>query len=533
MSEERRRRRRVQNADDVQEAAPPSQEQHSEPQHSEPVQMDAPHIPGARRRRCAAPAELPSAEPAEPVSAVPQTQVPPQQSAAPRAQSTAASMRRPRQTAAYSTPSGSGIGYRPARKITRPRKRDQIRSVSEKAFDAACAYGAKAAHRLSLGLKGLARAGAKRYTAARARSHIRAQQPEITAAAKLGHAADRRNAYFEKRRRQQREFVRLVLMAVFAGIAIFSLVMIGRILWRTVRTKSLNASLSERREQLLSQATPEPDTPQIDFSLAQATPEPDAAHDGEAGGPEAPQPTATPEKKPVRTPQADKPTPAPTQAPIVTTTRYHHMGGDALPEMEALYNENRDLIGWLSIEKVIDLPVVYKDNKYYLTHDFYKQKNTSGTLFLDVNHPFKERTQHLLLHGHNMKDGTMFGRLAQYEKDIDYYKWNAFVDFSTLWRQEHYVIFAVLRVSLDVKSEEFFNYFSYPTFRSDETFEAFVRQLQLRSMYSIPIDVEPGDALLTMSTCLDEDRLVIVARRIREGETRQQLRQLAHLAVRQ
>ena len=52
-------------------------------------------------------------------------------------------------------------------------------------------------------------------------------------------------------------------------------------------------------------------------------------------------------------------------------------------------------------------------------------------------------------------------------------------------------------------------------------------------MYAIPIDVAPSDALLTLSTCLDDDRLVIVCRRVREKETRSELRQAVHLAVKQ
>ena len=52
-------------------------------------------------------------------------------------------------------------------------------------------------------------------------------------------------------------------------------------------------------------------------------------------------------------------------------------------------------------------------------------------------------------------------------------------------------------------------------------------------MFAIPIDVEPSDALLTLSTCLEEDRLVIVARRLRQGETRQEMRDRIHTATRQ
>ena len=125
--------------------------------------------------------------------------------------------------------------------------------------------------------------------------------------------------------------------------------------------------------------------------------------------------------------------------------------------MEALYNENHDLIGWLEIPEILDLPVMYRDNSYYLTHDFSGQKTASGAIFLDQSHRFTEYAQNLLLHGHNMKDGTMFGRLVHYAQDISYFKRNAFVNVDTLWEEERYVIFAVLRVSLDVDDDRCFN----------------------------------------------------------------------------
>ena len=212
---------------------------------------------------------------------------------------------------------------------------------------------------------------------------------------------------------------------------------------------------------------------------------------------------------------------------------FRSMGGKPLAQMETLHAQNHDLVAWISIDNVLDLPVVYRDNSYYLTHDFNKNKSTAGTIFLDENHPMTERTQNLLLHGHNMKDGTMFGRLAQYEKNLEYLKAHAFIDFSTLWHQERYVVFAVLDVSLDIGDDRFVEYFAHPTFKSDEEFERYIRQVELASLYAIPMDVKPTDALLTLSTCLDEDRLVILARRQREGEKTASLREIVNMAVRQ
>lgn len=306
-----------------------------------------------------------------------------------------------------------------------------------------------------------------------------------------------------RRRARRKRLLDRAAVAALCVVMLVSLVMIVRIVSRSIRTKQLNAALSERHAQQSMQT----EAPAGALSYAAE---------------ETPQAASTP-----------APSASPPPGPVVQTTAYHRDGGTALARMEALYEENRDLIGWIEIPQVLDLPVVYRDNSYYLTRDFYKRKNASGTIFLDENHKFKAATQNLLLHGHNMKDGTMFGHLVRYLQDIDYMKRNAFVRYDTLWEEQEYVVFAVLRVSLDVKDERFFNYFTHPTFDSDEAFYAYVRQLQLRSEYAIPLDVEPQDALLTLSTCIDEDRLVIVCRRVREGESRSGLRRLVNLAVRQ
>ncbi len=309
-------------------------------------------------------------------------------------------------------------------------------------------------------------------------------------------------------------------MTVLICVALVSTYMISSILWRSISTKRLSNSLSERYSQLSGEQS----------AVTEALPSGAIAFMTE----DAPTPTSTstPTPEPEATPVSVQITPAP-KKDTVRSTKYHQVGGDALPEMEALYQDNRDLTGWLRMEGILDLPVVYKDNSYYLTRDFYKNKSASGTLFLDENHPFREDAQNLLLHGHNMKDGTMFGRLVQYETNLQFLKNNPFIQYSTLWKKEQYVIFAVLHVSLDVKSEEFFNYFTHHTFSSDTQFENYVRALKNRSVFSIPVNVDPSDALLTLSTCLDEDRLVIVARRVRNGESKSDLRHQVQLAARQ
>ena len=350
--------------------------------------------------------------------------------------------------------------------------------------------------------------------------HGRGKAHAQQTAAAHKHALPAKNKTSAKK--NQQTFNRIAAAALMC-VALFSAWQIGSILLRSIRTTRLNQELSQQRAEIISEQqemnAAEPEQQQIAAEpAAQMQPE-TAAEPVIAAAPDA-----------LAAPDA----PAATAAPdIVKTTKYHGIGGDALPEMAALYEKNRDLVAWIQIPEVLDLPVVYRNNDYYLTRDFNKQKNASGTIFLDVNHPFKERTQNLLLHGHNMKDGTMFGHLVQYLHDDTYLRYHPFIYFDTLWHKEQYVIFAVLNVSLNPKDERFFNYFTHDTFSSDIEFEMYIRQLQLRSQYAIPIDVQPTDALLTLSTCLDEDRLVIVCRRLRENETRSELRTLIRMSTRQ
>ena len=87
---------------------------------------------------------------------------------------------------------------------------------------------------------------------------------------------------------------------------------------------------------------------------------------------EAPAPTLTPAQEARQTV-----TPVPE---TVKTTQYQRMGGTPLAQMEALHAQNTDLVAWLTIDNVLDLPVVYRDNSYYLTHDFAKNKSTAGKI---------------------------------------------------------------------------------------------------------------------------------------------------------
>ena len=198
------------------------------------------------------------------------------------------------------------------------------------------------------------------------------------------------------------------------------------------------------------------------------------------------------------------------------TPVFHRIGtlDSILADMAELKRLNRDTVGWISISGVVNLPVVYRDNEYYLNHDFQGQKSGAGTLFLDQNHPLTAETQNLLIHGHNMKDGSMFGMLTRYT-DRSWLQSHALITFSTLWEKELYQIFAVVRVSSGDGRSEALDDYAHPAFPRAESFQAYITGLRRRASLMEPLDLQPDDAFLTLSTCIDDDRLVLVSRRVR------------------
>ncbi len=209
----------------------------------------------------------------------------------------------------------------------------------------------------------------------------------------------------------------------------------------------------------------------------------------------------------------------------VTDTVFHKTSGALLPAMEELRKRNRDLIAWLKIDGVLDLPIVYRDNEFYLNHNFEGAKTPSGTLFLDESHPLTEKAQTLLVHGHNMKDGTMFAAVSHYQ-DSSWWRAHPVIELTTLWEKEYYVVFAAVLTPTDPTDPDYVNFFTHGTFATDEEFEDYIRLLESRACFPSFITVRPDDALLELSTCIGEDRLVAAARRLRPNESPASLRRL-------
>jgi len=192
-----------------------------------------------------------------------------------------------------------------------------------------------------------------------------------------------------------------------------------------------------------------------------------------------------------------------------------------------LQSQNEDIVGWLKIDGLLEEAVVQRDNEYYLTHNALKQKSVTGALFLDENCNLDIVPTQMLIHGHNMKEGAMFGALKKYKvKDASFYREHPFIDFNTIYENGRYVIFAVAEVDIRSGKPDYLPFWHNTRFASADAFMEYVERAKLLSYYRCNVDVQPGDRLLALSTCTsidDNKRLIIMARKLRENENELEL----------
>jgi len=88
-------------------------------------------------------------------------------------------------------------------------------------------------------------------------------------------------------------------------------------------------------------------------------------------------------------------------------------------DFDALREINPNVVGWLVVPGTdISYPIVQgTDNSWYLHHTFRNERNGSGAIFLDYRNRADFTDWHNLVHGHNMRDGSMFAPLHGWSGD--------------------------------------------------------------------------------------------------------------------
>lgn len=194
---------------------------------------------------------------------------------------------------------------------------------------------------------------------------------------------------------------------------------------------------------------------------------------------------------------------------------------EILPKYKELHRQNEDMVGWLTIEDTtIDYPVMFtpEQGDVYLTKNFELKKSYHGLPFIDKRCQLEPRSTNLLIHGHNMRDGQMFGVLENYLKE-DYYKKHPIIKFDTLHDEGIYDIVGVIQSKVFMRKDKVFKYYQFINGENEQAFDDFISQIKQRSVYDTGVTAAFGDELITLSTCVyhvENGRLAIVAKRRKE-----------------
>lgn len=178
--------------------------------------------------------------------------------------------------------------------------------------------------------------------------------------------------------------------------------------------------------------------------------------------------------------------------------------------ISVLKETNDDTVAWLTVKNTtVNYPVVQSiNNSYYLTHDFNKNGNTFGWVFMDYRNNPEDLNQNTIIYGHNIAKGKiMFGDLAK-ALNSNWYKKeeNQYITFNTKDKDMIWRIFSIYKI-------ENTNDYLYNTFDTQKEFLEFANKMKDRSIHNFGIDIKENDKILTLSTCQNSgrNRLVIHA----------------------
>ena len=177
-------------------------------------------------------------------------------------------------------------------------------------------------------------------------------------------------------------------------------------------------------------------------------------------------------------------------------------------DFEKLRKRNPEVVGWIRFDEpeIISYPIVQTtDNQTYLTKTVNGSTNKVGSIFMDMNNDAGFADSNTFIYGHNMKDGSMFGKLRKYKKESFYKKYPYFYIYTPDGRVQTYEIFSV-EIAEDT-SKSFTNLFV-----SDEEYLSYLSYVKARALYATEIFADASSQMVSLSTCTnvrEEERLIV------------------------
>lgn len=174
-------------------------------------------------------------------------------------------------------------------------------------------------------------------------------------------------------------------------------------------------------------------------------------------------------------------------------------------DFNALKQTNTDAVAFLKVNGTNIEYIVVKgnDNEHYLNHNFEKKYNKAGWIFMDYKNKLDGTDKNIVIYGHNMRDGSMFGTLKDTLKEEWYNnEENKYITLITENEQLTYQIFSIYQIEKE-------DYYINTNFTIEE-FELFIKTIKERSIKDFNTDLTTQDSILTLSTCANNNKYRVV-----------------------
>lgn len=174
-------------------------------------------------------------------------------------------------------------------------------------------------------------------------------------------------------------------------------------------------------------------------------------------------------------------------------------------DFSELKQKNSDTVGWIQVAGTnVNYPYVHTgDNSYYLKHSFDKSYNSAGWVFLDYRNDPDNFGRNNIIYAHGRLDNTMFGSLKKivtpswYNNSGNYVIKTSNEKVNALWQV--FSVYTILPESYYIKTKF-----------SDSEFDKFLNTVTSRSVHDFNVETTQEDKILTLSTCYDETKRVVL-----------------------
>ncbi len=198
-----------------------------------------------------------------------------------------------------------------------------------------------------------------------------------------------------------------------------------------------------------------------------------------------------------------------------------------LEQLKPFYARNKELVGFITIDGVKDFgyPIVQTgNNEKYYRKNLDLKSSREGTAFVDYNVNLNADSQNILIHGHNNKNGLMFGPLEKYNAilyGLDLYKKAPVIKFYNLTEVQEFKIVGFVVANVKWADGPTFD-FTQTDLTDPDVFAAFKAEVEARTVVDTGYYMEYGDTIMTLHSCcyyFKDARFLVIARKLRSGES--------------